>query len=144
MRSIAILWLTLPELGIQSKYLLPVFIHTFHKWIQPYIQGFPPVGTVNTNLTSIPSFQELDEVTYIPYKFDIHKMNTDKPFRSSPQPIRTNLRNDANIFTANHIKLPQKHWVTLTFLPSVYPSRFSLWQTFHLEEYFISPVCRSD
>ena len=146
-------------------------------------------------------FPRADEVTYIPYKFDIHsifpritgnpvidtihdskmnitdkhflKVNTDINFRSSSQPIRTNLRNDANIFTANHIKLPQKHWVTLTFLPSVmtvlascgtppreyssftspmpsrrhlahHSSRFSLWQTFHPEEYFISPVCRSD
>ena len=35
------------------------------------------------------------------------KVNTDIHFRSSSQPIRTNLRNDANIFTANHIKLPQ-------------------------------------
>ena len=88
------------------------------------------------------------------------KVNTDKYFRSSSQPTRTNLRNDASIFTANHIKLPQKHWVTLTFLPSVmtvlafmrdstttvqlihianaiptshlahHSSRFSLWQTF--------------
>ena len=111
-------------------------------------------------------------------------MNMDKRFRSSSQPIRTSLKNDAIIFTANHIKLLQNYWVTLTFLPSVmtalascgtsprqyssftspmpsrchlahHSSRFSLWQTFHLEEYFtladfpsrrilLSPVCRSD
>ena len=130
------------------------------------------------------------------YEFDIHsifprttgnpvvdtihdsKMNiTDKHFRSSSQPIRTSLKNDA-------IKLLQNYWVTLT-LPSVmtvlascgtpprqyssftspmpsrrhlahHSSRFSLWQTFHLEEYsftlanfpsrriLLSPVCRSD
>ena len=47
------------------------------------------------------------------------KMNTDKHFRSSSQPIRTSLKNDAIIFTVNHIKLLQNYWVTLTFLPSV-------------------------
>jgi hypothetical protein len=91
-------------------------------------------------------------------------MNTDKHFRSSSQPIRTSLKNDAIIFTANHIKLLQNYWVTFSFLPSVmtalascgtpprqyssftspmpsrrhlahHSSRFSLWQTFHLEEY---------
>jgi len=88
-------------------------------------------------------------------------MYTDKHFRSSSQPIRTSLKNDA-------IKLLQNYWVTLT-LPSVmtvlascgtpprqyssftspmpsrrhlahHSSRFSLWHTFHLEEYS-SPLC---
>ena len=99
---------------------------------------FLPVGTVDTNLTSIPSFQELliwsDIHPTFPknywqsrhrndtrfqneyYGQTLLKMNTDKHFRSSSQPIRTNLK---NIFTANHIKLPQNtNWVPLTFLPS--------------------------
>ena len=98
---------------------------------------FLPVGTVDTNLTSIPSFQEpliwsdihptfpknywqSRHRNYTRFQNEYHgqtllTMNTDKHFRSSSQPIRTNLK---NIFTANHIKLPQKHWVPLTFLPS--------------------------
>ena len=100
------------------------------------------------------------------------KMNiTDKHFLKW---IRTNTFDHLHSQSEQvlRIKLLQNYWVTLT-LPSVmtvlassrtpprqyssftspmpsrrhlahHSSRFSLWQTFHLEECFISPVCRSD
>ena len=150
---------------------------------------FLPVGTVDTNLTSIPSFQELliwsDIHPIFPknywqsrhrndtrfqneyYGQTLLKMNTDKHFRSSSQPIRTNLK---NIFTANHIKLPQNtNWVPFNLLTigqlmtvfatastihdsiahsrhpdvSLSPSLFQIFTSAN-RRILLSPVCRSD